>query len=312
MSGSSMKGIEQTVEALGRMTVGQLREKYLEVFGEPSRSGNRDFLFKRLAWRIQSLAEGTLSERARRRANDSAHTGSQVGQAAVAEAIAARAPHDYRVFVDSGPVLEKALARNAGLGWIGKHTNLIAKDAGSYFFIGEILTDLPLTADEPASAHCGTCTACMPACPTGAITAPQQLDAGDALRAMREIQMLVDIFDRDAASPLMSRVSPTTRIVKSASFAASAALSKSLSLSQTSSQPFSYRTFDLPIFSSIPSRIVTESSALPSPAHQSSVFALSAASDPITATRFMLLLIGNVSRSFFKSTKDLAADSRAA
>ena len=83
----------------------------------------------------------------------------------------------YRVFVDSGPVLEKALARNAGIGWIGKHTNLIARDAGSYFFIGEILTDLPLPVDEPASAHCGTCSACIPACPTGAITAPYQLDA---------------------------------------------------------------------------------------------------------------------------------------
>ena len=70
--------------------------------------------------------------------------------ARVAEAIAARIPHDYRVFVDSGPVLEKALARNAGLGWIGKHTNLIAHDAGSYFFLGEILTDLPLPIDAPA------------------------------------------------------------------------------------------------------------------------------------------------------------------
>ncbi|HEU4780166.1 MAG TPA: tRNA epoxyqueuosine(34) reductase QueG [Steroidobacteraceae bacterium] len=86
-------------------------------------------------------------------------------------------PMGYRVFVDSGPVLEKALARNAGLGWIGKHTNLIARDAGSYFFIGEILTDLPLPVDEAASAHCGTCSACIPACPTGAITAPHQLDA---------------------------------------------------------------------------------------------------------------------------------------
>ncbi len=86
-------------------------------------------------------------------------------------------PHGHRVYVDSAPVLEKALARNAGLGWIGKHTNLIARDAGSYFFLGEIYTDLELPLDEPASAHCGSCSACMPACPTGAIVAPWQLDA---------------------------------------------------------------------------------------------------------------------------------------
>jgi epoxyqueuosine reductase len=83
----------------------------------------------------------------------------------------------YRVCVDSAPVLEKALARQAGLGWIGKHTNLLARDVGSYFFLGEILTDLPLPADEPASAHCGTCQACIAACPTAAIVAPYRLDA---------------------------------------------------------------------------------------------------------------------------------------
>ncbi len=86
-------------------------------------------------------------------------------------------PHGHRVYADSAPVLEKALARNAGLGWIGKHTNLIARDAGSYFFLGEIYTDLELPLDRPASAHCGSCTACIPACPTGAIVAPWQLDA---------------------------------------------------------------------------------------------------------------------------------------
>jgi epoxyqueuosine reductase len=86
-------------------------------------------------------------------------------------------PFGYRVFTDSAPVLEKALARNAGLGWIGKHTNLIDRDAGSYFFLGEIYLDLELPSGQPSSAHCGSCTACMPACPTGAIVAPYRLDA---------------------------------------------------------------------------------------------------------------------------------------
>src|ERR1700726_3700616 len=86
-------------------------------------------------------------------------------------------PFGYRVCVDSAPVLEKAHARDAGLGWVGKHTNLIARDAGSYFFLGEILTDLPLPLDAPASAHCGTCSACIPSCPTAAIVAPYRLDA---------------------------------------------------------------------------------------------------------------------------------------
>ena len=86
-------------------------------------------------------------------------------------------PFGYRVCVDSAPVLEKALARNAGLGWIGKHTNLLSRDAGSWFFLGEILTDLPLPADAAPSQHCGTCSACIDICPTQAILGPQQLDA---------------------------------------------------------------------------------------------------------------------------------------
>jgi len=83
----------------------------------------------------------------------------------------------YRAYVDSAPVLEKALARNAGLGWIGKHTVLINRRAGSYFFLGELYTDLPLPVDEPASAHCGSCRSCIDICPTRAILAPYQLDA---------------------------------------------------------------------------------------------------------------------------------------
>ncbi len=98
--------------------------------------------------------------------------------AQLAQGLATRiGPFGYRVCVDSAPVLEKALARNAGLGWIGKHTNLIARDAGSWFFLGEILTDLPLPVDAAASAHCGSCQACLPACPTAAIVAPYRLDA---------------------------------------------------------------------------------------------------------------------------------------
>ena len=83
----------------------------------------------------------------------------------------------YRAFVDSAPVLEKALANKAGLGWIGKHTNLLSEQAGSWFFLGELFTNLPLPADKPASNHCGTCQACIDACPTQAIIAPYKLDA---------------------------------------------------------------------------------------------------------------------------------------
>lgn len=86
-------------------------------------------------------------------------------------------PFGYRVFVDSAPVLEKPLAVKAGLGWEGKHTNLLSRDAGSWFFLGEIYTDLPLPETGPVTAHCGQCTACIDVCPTRAILAPHVLDA---------------------------------------------------------------------------------------------------------------------------------------
>lgn len=88
-------------------------------------------------------------------------------------------PHGYRVFSDSAPALEKAYARNAGLGWIGKNTLLLRRDAGSWFFLGEIYTDLPLPVnrEEPVGNLCGSCSACITICPTQAIVAPYRLDA---------------------------------------------------------------------------------------------------------------------------------------
>jgi len=83
----------------------------------------------------------------------------------------------YRAFCDSAPVMEKALAQKAGIGWIGKHTNLLNRNGGSWFFLGELYTDLPLPVDEAVTAHCGSCAACIDICPTRAIVAPYQLDA---------------------------------------------------------------------------------------------------------------------------------------
>ena len=86
-------------------------------------------------------------------------------------------PFGHRVFCDSAPVMEVELARRAGLGWRGKHTLLLDRRQGSMFFIGTLYTDLPLPADGPTSDHCGSCTRCIGACPTGAIVAPYRLDA---------------------------------------------------------------------------------------------------------------------------------------
>ena len=86
-------------------------------------------------------------------------------------------PFGHRVFTDSAPVLEVELATRAGLGWRGKHTLALARDAGSTFFLGELFVDLALPTDTPATAHCGSCKACIDICPTQAIVAPYRLDA---------------------------------------------------------------------------------------------------------------------------------------
>ncbi|NMG34518.1 tRNA epoxyqueuosine(34) reductase QueG [Azoarcus sp. TTM-91] len=96
---------------------------------------------------------------------------------ALAERIHECAPHGYRVFTDSAPVMEVALAAKTGLGWRGKHTLLLDRSVGSYFFLGEIFTDLPLPLTCEVSPHCGSCSACIGACPTGAIIGPYRLDA---------------------------------------------------------------------------------------------------------------------------------------
>ncbi len=88
----------------------------------------------------------------------------------------AAGPFGYRVFCDSAPVLEKALAEKAGLGWIGKHSNLLHAGSGSWFFLGEIYVDMPLPVDTPATSHCGSCRRCLDVCPTEAIVAPYQVD----------------------------------------------------------------------------------------------------------------------------------------
>jgi epoxyqueuosine reductase len=97
---------------------------------------------------------------------------------ALADWLREQVPHAVtRAAVDTAPVMEKELAARAGVGWLGKNTCLISPTVGSWLLLGEVLTTVPLPPDEPATDHCGTCTRCIDACPTGAITAPYQLDA---------------------------------------------------------------------------------------------------------------------------------------
>ncbi|HET7773316.1 MAG TPA: tRNA epoxyqueuosine(34) reductase QueG [Burkholderiaceae bacterium] len=127
------------------------------------------------AWqRIQAPGEATVSLYALGR---DYHKAVRQRLQQLADAISQHVPHQYRVFSDSAPVMEVALATQAGLGWRGKHTLLLSREGGSMFFLGEILTDCPLPLDEPTGEHCGSCQACIDICPTQAITGPYQLDA---------------------------------------------------------------------------------------------------------------------------------------
>lgn len=129
----------------------------------------RDY-HKVLRQRLQKLCEKIAREIAAMQAGNASDDNASHTQAHIDG-------FDYRVFTDSAPVLEVALAEKAGLGWRGKHTLLLSREAGSWFFLGEIYTNLPLPVDTPLSNHCGSCTACIDVCPTQAIVAPYQVDA---------------------------------------------------------------------------------------------------------------------------------------
>lgn len=110
-------------------------------------------------------------------------------------------------YVDTGPIMEKAWAQQAGLGWIGKHSNLVSADCGSWLLLGEILTTLDLTADEPATDLCGSCTLCIQACPTGAIVEPYVVDARRCISYLTiELRGERDVIPDDLAAQMGNRI----------------------------------------------------------------------------------------------------------
>ena len=138
------------------------------------RQASQDWTERELQ-RLQRPGEAVVSVYARGR---DYHKVLRSRLAQLGERIAAQVqPLGYRAFTDSAPVMEAELAARSGLGWRGKHTLVLHREAGSMFFLGEIFLDMPLPPTEPVEAHCGSCSACMDLCPTGAIVGPQRLDA---------------------------------------------------------------------------------------------------------------------------------------
>ncbi|MRS99116.1 tRNA epoxyqueuosine(34) reductase QueG [Ralstonia pickettii] len=149
------------------------RMPYLPHLNDPRKAGSD---WRTVEWdRLRRPEDATISLYARGR---DYHKVLRQRLQKLAEKIAvAVGPYGFRVFTDSAPVLEVALATNGGLGWRGKHTLLLDRDAGSMFFLGEILVDLPFPVDPPVEPHCGNCTRCIDVCPTQAIVAPYTVDA---------------------------------------------------------------------------------------------------------------------------------------
>ena len=122
----------------------------------------------------------------------------------IATWFAREAPAEVKVFVDTAPLMEKPLAQRSGLGWQGKHTNLLSRELGSWFFIGTILTDMALPSDEPEVDHCGSCHACLDICPTHAFPAPYQLDARRCISYLTIEHK--DHIDREFRKPMGNRI----------------------------------------------------------------------------------------------------------